>query len=90
MGPDAHNRVKARDVAAKLKTLNGYDPAAFLTATADLFTELFGGKVPDYAASKLLMLANLLNRPATAPAPDAFGHAAAAEVMAAFNCPGAV
>ena len=85
LGPGAHNRVKARDVAAKLKTINDYDPAAFLAATADVFTELFGGKVPDYAASKLLMLANLLNKPDTAPAPDAFGHATAADVAAAFN-----
>ena len=98
LGPGAHNRVKARDVAAKLKTIN-QNPDAFLDATADLFndprtflgaatdffTDLFGGKVPDYAASKLLMLANLLNKPATAPAPDAYGHATTADVTAAFN-----
>ena len=82
--PGAHNRVKARDVAAKLTTINQTptafrdaaarlftDPGTFLDAAADFFTDLFGGKVPDYAANKLLMLANLLNKPATAPAPDA-------------------
>ena len=85
LGPDAHNRVKAGDVAAKLKSIGraGPDPGVFLGAAADLFGDLFAGKVPGYAASKLLMLANLVNKPDTAPAPDASGHAAAGDVAAA-------
>ena len=83
LGPDAHNRVKAGDVAAKLNSIGGHDPDAFLGAAADLFDDLFAGKVPGYAASKLLMLANLVNKPDTAPAPDASGHAAAGDVAAA-------
>ena len=91
LGPGAHNRVKARDVAWKLNglreksSIDRYDPAAFLRASANLFTKLFAGKVPDYAASKLLMLANLLNKPPGWPDPDDFGHATPDHITDAFD-----
>ena len=57
----------ARDVAAKLRGINDYDPNNFVAAATRLFTQMFDGQVPTYAASKLVMLANLLNQPRNAP-----------------------